>query len=61
MIYLSPKQVEEEYGIKESTLKQWRHKRIGPDYFKVGHLLLVKYKRVESEEFFENSRRECIR
>ena len=56
---LSPEEVEELFGIKKATLSQWRWKRIGPDFFKVGSN--VKYSMEEIERWLETRRYKCTR
>lgn len=34
--YLSPKEVEELFGIKTGTLAQWRSHKKGPKYYRMG-------------------------
>lgn len=47
--FLSPAEVEQKYGILESTLNQWRYKGKGPAYFKLGRK--VRYAVSEIEEW----------
>lgn len=56
---LSPKEVEDLFGIKESTLAQWRWLRTGPDFFRLGRM--IKYKTEEIEKFLEENRYHCRR
>ena len=53
-ILLSPKEIEDLYGIKQSTLAKWRHLGKGPDYFTLGSL--VKYRTEEFEQWLESNR-----
>jgi len=46
-VLLSPKQVSERLGVAENTLADWRWKRIGPPFTKIGKF--AKY----IEEHFE--------
>jgi predicted DNA-binding transcriptional regulator AlpA len=34
--YLTPEQVAERYQISEATVKEWRYKRVGPAYLRLG-------------------------
>jgi hypothetical protein len=45
--WLSPKQVEERYGVRVLTLKSWRETGYGPKGVHFGRL--VKYRRVDWE------------
>lgn len=43
---LTPKQVQEEYGFKVSTLANWRWAGVGPEFIKTaGRSGRIKYKR----------------
>jgi hypothetical protein len=53
-ILLSPEEIENLYGIKQSTLAKWRHLGQGSDYFKLGGM--VKYKAEEFDKWLETSR-----
>lgn len=57
-IMVSPEEIENLFGIKKSTLADWRHKKKGPSYYKFGHL--VKYKLSEFEEWMETNRYRCV-
>jgi hypothetical protein len=57
--YITPDEVEALYGIPSGTLAQWRLRKVGPDYYKVGRS--VKYRVEELEEFFNKGRVRCIR
>ncbi|MDR1165708.1 MAG: hypothetical protein LBO66_07525 [Deltaproteobacteria bacterium] len=52
--YLSPTQVESQYGLRASTLCRWRGYRIGPPYCKVMKKIL--YSRKDIEEYIEKFR-----
>ena len=34
--FITPPELAERWGLTEDTLNQWRHKRIGPNYVKIG-------------------------
>lgn len=48
---ITPAEVGEELQIPEATLAQWRHRGIGPRYFRVGRH--VRYRRSEVLAWFE--------
>ena len=52
--FLSPREVEEIYGIDSGTLANWRTYGKGPSYIKVGRL--IKYVIADLEEYFERHR-----
>jgi len=47
---LSTKQVEEEYGFNQGTLRYWRHRDEGPASFRMGKKRVV-YRRSEIERW----------
>lgn len=49
--YMSPKEVAEEYGLNENTLRCYRSEGRGPRYLKVGKL--VKYRRADVESWLD--------
>jgi hypothetical protein len=53
--FLTPRQVEEEYGFRVQTLAQWRWMDLGPDYLKLspGRGGRIKYKRSAIETWLE--------
>ena len=53
-LYLSPKEVELEYGISEPALRTDRHRRRGIPYIKRGRRVL--YRRDDIERFLEARR-----
>jgi len=55
--FLYPKQVQAIFGIKHSTLAQWRSRGLGPDFFKMEGTIL--YSRAELDKFFEAHRVQC--
>jgi hypothetical protein len=52
--YLSPKEVEMEYGLTEKTLERWRAQGKGPRYCKPSSKQ-VKYSREALEDFLESA------
>lgn len=50
--YLKSREVETLYGISASTLANWRHKKVGPTYHKVGGS--VRYKAEDLDQFMED-------
>jgi predicted DNA-binding transcriptional regulator AlpA len=52
--YLSPKEVEMEYGLTEKTLERWRAQGKGPRYCKIS-ARQIKYSREAVEGFMESS------
>lgn len=46
-VTVSPKDVESLYGIKEQTLANWRAKKRGPQYIKVGKKILYRCSVIE--------------
>jgi hypothetical protein len=54
---LCPEDIERVYRIKPKTLAQWRWKKIGPDYIKIGGM--VRYRLSDLENFFEKHTRRC--
>jgi predicted DNA-binding transcriptional regulator AlpA len=53
-IYLRPKQVEEFYGIKATSLATMRSRREGPDFYRIGKC--VVYNKAELDEYFAKRR-----
>jgi len=51
-VWLSPREVELEYGIAVSTLAKWRMKKQNVKFSKVGKA--VKYKRMDIENFLDS-------
>jgi len=57
--WLSTHDVEKLYGIKRGTLANWRTRRTGPDYFKIGKI--VRYHATELNEYMQEHRVRCFR
>jgi predicted DNA-binding transcriptional regulator AlpA len=53
-LFLKSAEVEEIYGISASTLANWRSKRRGPKYHKVGGS--VRYKVEDLDKFMESKK-----
>ncbi|CAK7009666.1 MAG: hypothetical protein DELT_00395 [Desulfovibrio sp.] len=51
---LSPPQVEEIYNIPTTTLEQWRFRKVGPAYHKLGKH--IRYKARDVDEWIEKRR-----
>ncbi|WP_405671488.1 DNA-binding protein [Streptomyces canus] len=53
--FLTPRQVEGEYGFRTQTLAQWRWMGLGPDYIKLspGRGGRIKYKRTAIEAWLQ--------
>lgn len=47
----TPKEVSEHYQIPEETLYQWRRRKIGPRWAKLGHH--IRYRWVDVERYFD--------
>jgi predicted DNA-binding transcriptional regulator AlpA len=47
---LNPKEASQYLGVKEQTLNQWRHFKIGPKYIKLGRKS-VRYVQSDLESF----------
>ena len=45
---LTPKQVEEAYGLDAGTLANWRSKGLGPEYVKVGGKVLYMVDKLDA-------------
>lgn len=49
---LNPREVAAEYGIPFNTLRNYRHRKTGPRYLKVGDGLgRIRYRRADIEEW----------
>jgi excisionase family DNA binding protein len=46
---VTPAEVAEYLQVKEGTLAEWRYRKTGPNYVKVGHC--VRYRRADVEEW----------
>ncbi len=57
--FLRAKEVAEIYGIPEGTLSQWRTRKTGPDYVKIGGA--VRYSVEALDDFFESNRIRCVK
>lgn len=57
---LTTKQVAEEYGINEGTLRYWRHCDLGPASFRMGRKRIV-YRRRAIEEWISAQEAASIR
>lgn len=53
LILLEAKKVAEIFGIDELTLANWRSRKVGPPYVKVGHL--VRYKLADIQAYIERN------
>jgi len=51
--WLSPKEVNEVYGINTGTLANWRCQGRGPEYSKIGRKKMVKYNTDVLDRFFK--------
>ncbi len=47
----TPRDVSDHYQIPEETLRQWRRRKIGPRWAKIGHH--VRYRWVDVEKYFD--------
>ena len=54
---LSEVEVEAIYGIKRRLLQQWRHRRVGPPFIKLGSSKAspVRYKKRDLEKYLEDN------
>jgi len=50
-LYLSPKEVEEQYGLSEKWLTNMRYEKRGIPYYKIGRKVL--YKKTDVEAFID--------
>lgn len=50
MVYFTPDQVAERYLVSEATLKEWRYKRTGPEYVRLGRHVRYPAKALERWE-----------
>lgn len=50
MQYLTPEQVAERYQLSEATVKEWRYKRIGPKFLRLGKRVRYSVKALEEWE-----------
>lgn len=50
MVYFTPEQVAERYQVSEATLKEWRYKRSGPAYVRLGRHVRYPAKALEQWE-----------
>lgn len=57
---LTMKQVADEFGIKESTLRVWRHRGEGPKSFTLGSGRMVRYLRADVEAWMEARYAEAV-
>lgn len=57
---LTTKQVSQQYGIAEPTLRAWRHRGQGPKSFTLGTGSMVRYLRSDVEAWLEASYTQAV-
>ncbi|WP_319760301.1 helix-turn-helix domain-containing protein [Maridesulfovibrio sp.] len=58
VLWLTPREVFEEYGVKEKTLQDWRGKGAGPSYSRIGGG--IRYRREDLDSYFTENRVKTI-
>lgn len=54
-LLLSSTDVADTLGVAEQTLRVWRHRKVGPPYFKLGGT--IRYSSFDVDQYLEDSRR----
>jgi excisionase family DNA binding protein len=54
----TPAEVADYLQVKEGTLAEWRYRKVGPSYIKVGHY--VRYRRADVEAWLTANSMEAV-